>query len=217
VLLFVVLILSGGVLVVSLGRRLAREREMAERAESKRRGFEAELSTKRHELRGAVEKVDILETEREARSRVVEGELVTLRRDLAAAVRERDDLADRYRAAVSERDRTAEQFLAARRTLEQSRTDLVKAGGRAEEAETAAERAGRAASEAERRLDESNGRVAALLRPLLQDLRSADGSLRVRAHEALCAFAGENLVFRTNGTPEEIAADARAIEARLLP
>ena len=46
-------------------------------------------------------------------------------------------------------------------------------------------------------------------------VRSPDGSLRVRAHEALCAFAGRNLPFRPNGTPEQIEEDARGIEAAL--
>ena len=63
---------------------------------------------------------------------------------------------------------------------------------------------------------ELRAREAALLRPLLQDLRSGDGTVRVRAHEALCAWAGKDLPFRANGSDAEREADAAAIEKSVL-
>jgi len=216
ILIFLLGMGSGGVLVVALGRRIAREQEIAGRADTGRREAEGRLQERTFELKEERRKTALLENERAARARVVEGELATLRRDLAAAVRDRDALAERYRSAAAERDRTMEQYLAARRTLEETRTDLVKAGRRAAAAEAAAAKASGEASTAAAALAGATERLAALLRPLLQDLRSGDGSLRVRAHEALCSWAGRNLPFRPNGSPADIEADARAIEAQLL-
>jgi len=207
---------SGGALVVSLGRRIAREREVTEQSEAKRREAESRLAAERKDLRETRERLTLVESERAARARVVEGEMAVLRRDLAAAVRERDSLAEKYRAAAAERDRVLEQFLAARRALEETRTDLVKATNRATAAEEASRKATAAAAAAEKGLRDATDRVQFLLRPLLQDLRSADGTVRVRAHEALCNYTGRNLAFRPNGTPEEVEADAAALEKALL-
>ena len=239
ILIFLLGMGSGVVLVVSLGRRIAREQEVTERSETRRREAESRLAAGRNELREARERLARVEAERAARSRVVEGEMAVLRRDLAAAVKERDSLAEKYRAASSERDRTLEQFLAARSALEGTRTDLVRATERAAAAGESSRKAAAAAGESARELraaaagdppgppaaggGESAGlpraaaeRVVFLLRPLLQDLRSADRAVRVRAHEALCNWTGRDLTFRPNGTAEEVEADAAALERELL-
>lgn len=208
---------SGAFLVVSLGRQVARERERTERSETDEREARIHLDSLRHEARGLRERVESLETERAVRARVVEGELAGLRRSLEEAVRERDSLDGRYGAAAAERDRATEDLLAARNSLEATRNDLARALRRATDAEAAARRLEGEAAEAARRLAAATGRVDALLRPLLQDLRSADGSMRVRAHEALCGYAGRTLPFRPNGTAAEIEADARAIEEAVRP
>ncbi len=216
ILIFLLGMGSGVVLVVSLGRRIAREQEVTERSETRRREAESRLAAGRNELREARERLARVEAERAARSRVVEGEMAVLRRDLAAAVKERDSLAEKYRAASSERDRTLEQFLAARSALEGTRTDLVRATERAAAAGESSRKAAAAAGESARELRAAAERVVFLLRPLLQDLRSADRAVRVRAHEALCNWTGRDLTFRPNGTAEEVEADAAALERELL-
>ena len=216
ILIFLLGMGSGVVLVVSLGRRIAREQEVTERSETRRREAESRLAAGRNELREARERLARVEAERAARSRVVEGEMAVLRRDLAAAVKERDSLAEKYRAASSERDRTLEQFLAARSALEGTRTDLVRATERAAAAGESSRKAAAAAGESARELRAAAERVVFLLRPLLQDLRSADRAVRVRAHEALCNWTGRDLTIRPNGTAEEVEADAAALERELL-
>ncbi len=216
ILIFLLGMGSGVVLVVSLGRRIAREQEVTERSETRRREAESRLAAGRNELREARARLARVEAERAARSRVVEGEMAVLRRDLAAAVKERDSLAEKYRAASSERDRTLEQFLAARSALEGTRTDLVRATERAAAAGESSRKAAAAAGESARELRAAAERVVFLLRPLLQDLRSADRAVRVRAHEALCNWTGRDLTFRPNGTAEEVEADAAALERELL-
>ncbi len=207
---------SGAVLVVSLGRQVAFERDRRERSETGGREDQTRLASTQHELRGAKDRVRTLETERENRDRVVEGEMAALRRDLAAAARDRDAARQAWRAAAAERDRAQEDLVGARREVGHLRDDLARAGERASEAEASAARAAGKSEEAVERLSTLSARVEALLRPLLQDLRSGDGSLRVRAHEALCAWAGRPLPFRPNGTPAEIESDAKAIETAVL-
>ena len=208
---------SAVALTLSLGRQVAFEQEKREHSDTNAREGQTRLATAREDLRAARERIDRLEAERENRARIVEGEMAALRRDLAAAVRDRDASAEGYRGAVAERDRAAGDLVAARREVELLRADRARAVERASGAEETARRTSKEAEEAASRLAGANVRVAALLRPLLQDLRSPDGSLRVRAHEALCAFAGRNLPFRPNGTPEEIESDAKAIEAAVMP
>lgn len=207
---------SAAVIVFFLGRQVAREREKTVRAHTDQQGIQTRLTTANRELRAAREEAARLEVDRERRARVVEGELTTLRGDLARAEKEREAKDRSWRAAAAERDRAAEDLLQARREIEHLRSDLARALERARTAEGAASDRGRAAEEAEKRLVDARARTAALVRPLLQDLRSADGSIRVRAHEALCAFAGRDLPYRTNGTPEEREADAKALEEALL-
>jgi hypothetical protein len=207
---------SAAVVVFFLGRQVAREREKTVRSLTDQQGMQTRLTTANRELRSTREEVARADADRERRAKVVEGELTTLRADLARAVAEREEKDRAWRAAAAERDRAAEDLLGARREIEHLRSDLARALERVRTAEGAAGDRGRAADEAAKRLVEARERGAALLRPLLQDLRSADGSIRVRAHEALCAFAGRDLAFRANGTQEEREADAKAIEEALL-
>jgi chromosome segregation ATPase len=203
-------------LVGYLAREVAHAREKTVRFETDQRGAVAQLQTVRGQLKDAKEELARLEEDRARRARVVEGETGALHRELADARKERDALLGKYRAAAADRDRAAEDLLAARRELDGMRTDLAKAGDRTAATEATAKARTAEAEEARRRLAETATRVEALVRPLLQDLRSPDGSIRVRAHEALCAFAGRDLPFRTNGTPEEREADAIALETILL-
>jgi chromosome segregation ATPase len=208
---------SAAVIVTLLGRQVARERERTVRAHTDQQGIQTRLTTANRELRAAREEAARLEVDRERRARVVEGELTTLRSDLAQATKDREGRERAWRAAAAERDRAAEDLLQARREIENLRSDLARAMERARTAEGSASDRGRAAEEAEKRLLEARTRTAALLKPLLQDLRSDDGSVRVRAHEALCAFAGRDLAYRANGTPAEREADAKAVAEALLP
>ncbi|NUN53701.1 MAG: hypothetical protein HUU06_13090, partial [Planctomycetaceae bacterium] len=80
ILVFLLGLGSGSVLVVSLGRRIAREREVTERSETRRREAVSALASESHGLREARERVALLEEERTARARVVEGETAVLRR-----------------------------------------------------------------------------------------------------------------------------------------
>lgn len=208
---------SGAVLVVALGRQVAFEKDRRERSETEGREDRTRSATDQHELKGARDRIRTLEAERENRARVVEGEMAALRRELAAAVKDRDEARQAWKAAAAERDRAAEDLVATRRENVHLRDDLARANEREAGAAEAAAKAAAASDEARRRLQAAASRVEALLRPLLQDLRSADGSVRVRAHEALSAWAGKPLPFRPGGTPEQIEADARAIEDVLNP
>jgi chromosome segregation ATPase len=209
--------LAGSVLLVGyLARRIALERERTVRSETDERGAKAQLQTVRFQLKEARGELARMEEDRARRASVVEGEMGALRRALAEAQKERDAFREKYRTASGDRDRAMEDLLAARRDLELLRNDLARATARAAAAAASARARTEEAEEARLRLAESTARVEALLGPLLQDLRSPDGSIRVRAHEALCAFAGKQLEFRAGGTPEEIEADAKAIETLLL-
>ncbi len=214
--LVVACLLASVVLVGSLARDLAHAKEKTVRYETDARGAQAQLQTVRGQLRDAKEDLARLEQDRGRRARVVEGETGALHGELADARKERDALLGKYRAAASERDRAAEDLLAARRELDGMRTDLAKAADRAAAAAAASKAKAAEADEARGRLAEIQGRIEFLVRPLLQDLRSADGSIRVRAHEALCAFAGKDLPYRADGTSEEREADAQAMEIALL-
>ncbi len=217
VVLIVVGIASAGGLTAMLVRVAARERERSERSETGERTARTELETSRHRLREAEERVRRQEDERARREAVVEGETARLRRELADALGERDRLQDRYRAAAVERDRSVEDLMALRRDVESLRTDLARMARRAGDGEAAAAERAKRLEETRKRLDDVQARVPPLLRLLLEDLRSADGSVRVRAHEALCAFASRQFPFRQNGTAEEREADAAAMAAVLLP
>jgi hypothetical protein len=209
--------LAASVLLVGyLARQVALERERKIRSETDERGARAQLNTIRFQLKSAKEGLARLEEDRARRGSVVEGEMATLRRALAEAQKDRDAWREKYIAAATERDRANGDLLALRRDQELFRNDLARAGARAVAAETAAKARTAEAEEARLRLAETTARVEALVRPLLQDLRSPDGSIRVRAHEALCAFAGRALDYRPSGTAEEVEADAKAIEAVLL-
>jgi hypothetical protein len=214
-LLVVVGTLSVAGLVGLLARQVVRERERTEHSRSARRGSEVELAELRRKAKEAEDRRATEEEEDRRRAQVAEGEQARLRRELAAAVEARDAHAAARRAAEGERDKAMTDLLAARRDLEALRDDLARAADARREAERRAESGGVTSRDAARRLAELQARAAALLRPLVQDLRSADGALRVRAHEALCAWAGRDLPFRANGTPEERDADAAAIEASL--
>jgi hypothetical protein len=207
---------SAAVVVFFLGRQVARERERTVRSRTDQQGLATRLTAANRELRALREEAARLEADRDRRARVVEAELTALRADLAKATREREERDRAWRAAAGERDRAAEELIRSRREIENLRSDLASALEKSRNAQAAATERGRAAEEAARSLAETRGRCAAILRPLLQDLRSADGSVRVRAHEALCAFAGRDLPFRANGTPEEREADAKALEGALL-
>ncbi len=206
---------SSVVLVALLARQVAREREKSDRSQIEQKGAQNQASTFRSQAREAKEEIDRLEADRSRRAQVVEGEMALLRTDLGEAVKERDALDRKYRAAAAERDRAVEDLLAARREIEALRSDLARAVQKAEGAEKGSKAEARAAEEARKRLAAATARVEALLRPLFQDLRSMDGSIRVRAHEALCGWAGRDLPFRASGTPEEREADAKALEASL--
>lgn len=209
--------LAASVLLVGyLARQVAAERERKIRSETDERGARAQLNTIRFQLKSAKEELARVEDDRARRGSVVEGELSTLRRSLADAQKDRDTWREKYIAAAAERDRANGDLLALRRDQEFFRNDLARAGARATTAETAAKARTAEAEEARVRLSETTARVEALLRPLLQDLRSPDGSIRVRAHEALCAFAGRALDYPPSGTPEELEAAAKAIEAALI-
>jgi hypothetical protein len=209
--------LAASVLLVGwLARRVALEKERKIRSETDERGARAQLNNVRFQLKSAKEELARHEEDRARRASVVEGELGALRRALADAQRDRDSWREKYIAAAAERDRANGDLLAVRRDLEFLRNDLARAGARAAAAEEASKTCTAQAEEARLRLAEAVARVEALVRPLLQDLRSPDGSIRVRAHEALCAFAGKPLDYRPGGTPEEVEADAKAIEALLL-
>jgi len=210
--------LGSAVLVTGLlVRRLAVEKDRSERSETHQREAATEVATLRHQWKEARDSVARLEADRSRREVVVEGELSLLRRDLAAATEERDALRETHRSAAAERDRAVGDLLAARRDIESLKNDLARATRRAGDADALSARRGNEAEEARRRLDDATGRLQALLRPLLQDLRSPDGTHRVRAHEALSAYAGRDLHYRPNGTPEEREADAKAIEQALTP
>lgn len=209
-------LVSSIVLVGLLARQVARERDKADRAKSDQREVQVQVGTLRTQAKDSKEEVHRLEDERARRAGVVEGETAALRAALATAVRERDALDPKYRAAVAERDRSKDMLLAARLEQEALRNDLARAVERASTAESAARDSARDGDEAKRKLEDATVRVAALLKPFFQDLRSNDGSIRVRAHEALCAYAGRDLPFRLNGKPEEREEDAKAIEAALL-
>ena len=203
---------SAGVVVLLLGRQVSREREKTVRAQTDQQGLQTRQTALQRDLKAAREEIARLEGDRERRARVVEGEMATLRREIAKAGQEREEKERAWRAASSERDRALDDLLRARREVEHLRSDQARALQRAAAAEASAEETRRAAEEAAKALGALRAREAALLKPLLQDLRSGDGSVRVRAHEALCDWAGRNLPFRTNGTPEERESDAAAIE-----
>ena len=207
---------SAAVVVLLLGRQVAREREKTVRAQTDQQGLKSRGAAAERDLRAAREEVTRLEGDRERRARAVEGEMATLRRDIAKAGQEREEKERQWRAAASERDRALDDLLRARREVEHLKDDQARALRRATEAEAAALERHRAAEAAEKALAALRAREAALLRPLLQDLRSGDGTVRVRAHEALCAWAGRDLPFRTNGTDQERAEDAVAIEKTVL-
>jgi hypothetical protein len=207
---------SAGVVVLLLGRQVAREREKTVRAQTDQQGLQSRLGSAQRDLKAAREEVTRLEGDRERRARAVEGEMATLRRDIAKAGQEREEKERAWRAAASERDRALDDLMRARREIEHLKDDQARALRRATEAEATAQERHRAAERAEQELAALRAREAALLRPLLQDLRSADGTVRVRAHEALCAWAGKDLPFRANGSDAERDADASAIEKLVL-
>lgn len=200
-----------------LVRQVARERERTEKSMTESRSAKSEVDTLRLRVREAQEALDLERSERARRETVVQGELDRLRNDLAEATRQRDALRQQYAAAAAERDRVNAELLQARRDEESLRSDLARAASRAAEAERRAADLRTRADQAVATAADLRTRAAALLRPLLRDLRSPDSALRVRAHEALVTWAGRPLDFRPNGTPEQLEADAAAIEAALLP
>jgi len=204
---------SSVALVAFLARQVALERERAVRSDTDVRGARNQLQTVRAQLKESREETSRVAENRTREADVAEAETGALRRDLAEARREREDWRGRYRAAASERDRAAEESLAARRDIELLRDDLARAGRRSAAATEALKTKTAEAEAAQQRLAAMTERTSSLLRPLFQDLRSPDGSIRVRAHEALCAFAGRPLPYRSSGTAEEREADAAAIEA----
>ncbi|MHC4922657.1 MAG: hypothetical protein ACYTG4_01060 [Planctomycetota bacterium] len=215
ILLFVVLA-SGSVVVALLVKAIAREKERAELSQTGQRAAQSERATLELRLKETDEALDRAESRRLHRETVVEGELVRLRTEVDVLKRLRSSLESDYRAAVGERDRALEDLLTARRDLGALRRDLATARKEERRSFDAAGKAGRRVEELEVRLAASTRSIRALLRPLLTDLRSTDGTLRVRASEALNAYVGRDLPYRPSGTPEEIDADARAIEALLL-
>jgi len=206
---------SSVLLVGFLARQVAVERDKASRSSSDERGVRNQLGTIRSQLKETREDAARIAENRAREAGVAEAETGALRRDLADARREREDWRNRYRAAAAERDRASEELLAARRDIELLRDDVARAGQRSSAAAEAAKARAAEAVESQRRLSAMTDRVASLLRPLFQDLRSPDGSIRIRAHEALCSFAGRDLPYRAGGPIEEREADAKAIEADL--
>jgi chromosome segregation ATPase len=209
--LVVLAVVSVAAVVGLLGRQVMRERERTEHARSGRRGTEVEADALRLKVRELEERLARDGDEARRRAGVSDAEQARLRRELAAAVEVRDGQAAALRAATGERDRAMEDLLAARRDIESVRDDLARATAGRRDAEQRAARLDAEAKDAARRAADAAARARALVPPLLQDLRSPDGTLRVRAHEALCAYAGRDLPFRANGTPEEREADAVAL------
>ncbi len=207
---------SSILLVGFLARQVAVERDRGIRSSTDERGARIQLKTVQGQLREAREETARIAANRAREAGVAEAETGALRRDLAEARREREEWRNRYRAAAAERDRAVEELLAARRDIELLRDDAARSGRRSEAAAEDARARSEEAAEAARRLVAVTERVAFLLRPLLQDLRSPDGTIRVRAHEALCAYAGRELAYRPGGAAEEREADAAAIEAELI-
>lgn len=207
---------SSILLVGFLARQVAVERDKGVRSSTDERGARNQLGTVRAQLKDSREETARIAGNRAREAGVAEAETGALRRDLADARREREEWRNRYRTAAAERDRAAEELLAARRDLELLRDDVARAGRKSEAAGESAKARAAEAAEAQRRLSAMTERVAFLLRPLFQDLRSPDGSIRVRAHEALCSYAGRELAYRPGGLPEEREADAKAIEAELI-
>jgi chromosome segregation ATPase len=203
---------SSVVLVGFLARQVAVERDRAARSTTDERGVRNQLGTVKEQLKESREESSRLAENRTRESGIAEAEIMALRRDLADARREREEWRGKYRVAAAERDRAAEELLAARRDAELLRDDVARSGERAAAAAENAKGKAAAADDAARRLQEGRERVAALLRPLFQDLRSPDGTIRVRAHEALCQFAGRELPYRPGAPAEEREADAMAIE-----
>ena len=207
---------SSILLVGFLARQVALERDRGSRSATDNKGARLQLKTVQGQLRESREEAARIAGNRAREAGVAEAETGALRRDLAEARREREEWRDRYRAAAAERDRAVEELLSARRDLELLRDDAARSGLRSEEAADAAKARAAEAADAGHRFAAMKERVAFLLRPLLQDLRSPDGTIRVRAHEALCEFAGRELAYRPGGLPEEREADAAAIEAELI-
>jgi len=208
---------SAFTLAVLLGRAVLRERETSSRAEGKRQTAENELRPLQMEAARLKDDLARVTAERDRQRQSADAEVARLTQALADAGKERDAASELHRAAAAERDRAVDDLLAARRDLDAVRNDLARAAARGREAEAAAVAATRRAEEAEKAAAAASRRLEVLLRPLFQDLRSGDPGPRVRPHEALCAYAGRDLRYRTNGTPEEREADARALEAELLP
>jgi chromosome segregation ATPase len=207
---------SSVVLVGFLARQVAVERDRSGRATTEERGAKSMLRGVQGQLRETRDEAARTAENRAREASVAEAEIGSLRRDLADARREREEWRNKYRAAAAERDRAAEDLQAALRDIELLRDDVARSGQRAGAAGEAAKTRAAEAAEAQQRLAVMKERVASLLRPLFQDLRSPDGSIRVRAHEALCAFAGRDFAYRAGAPAEERESDAKAIEDELV-